>query len=192
MTKGNKGVPVSRKGLQKRNEEAVTAAKSRAERDAEVARLLPKPTGTLTMPSAERVFTQAVNAMAWPKAKPDEAVVAGFSILCEMAPKTRIEAMLAVQMLATHDAALAFLHRATLPDQEADRIDAIVTRATRLMRLFTEQLEAMQKLKGMAGQQRVTVEHVHVHEGGQAIVGAVSANRGAGEGVRGDDRSKTP
>ena len=37
-----------------------------------------------------------------------------------------------------------------------------------------EQLEAMQKLKGKAGQQKVTVEHVHVHEGGKAIVGAVS------------------
>jgi len=52
------------------------------------------------------------------------------------------------------------------------------------MRLFNEQLEAMQKLKGKAGQQKVTVEHVHVHEGGQAIVGAVSAGkvgRGGGQ-----------
>ena len=42
------------------------------------------------------------------------------------------------------------------------------------MRIFNEQLEAMQKLKGKASQQKVTVEHVHVHEGGQAIVGAVN------------------
>jgi len=40
------------------------------------------------------------------------------------------------------------------------------------MRIFNEQLEAMQKLKGRASQQ--AVEHVHVHEGGQAIVGAVN------------------
>jgi len=37
-----------------------------------------------------------------------------------------------------------------------------------------EQLEALQKLKGKATQQNVTVEHVHIHEGGKAIVGAVS------------------
>jgi hypothetical protein len=32
------------------------------------------------------------------------------------------------------------------------------------MRLFIDQLEAMAKLKGKVGQQKVTVEHVHVHE----------------------------
>jgi hypothetical protein len=32
---------------------------------------------------------------------------------------------------------------------------------------FGAQLEAMQKLKGKSGQQRVIVEHVHVHEGGK-------------------------
>ena len=41
------------------------------------------------------------------------------------------------------------------------------------MRLFTEQLEAMAKLKGKSGQQRVVVEHVNVAAGGQAIVGTV-------------------
>ena len=57
-----------------------------------------------------------------------------------------------------------------------------MVRATRLMRLHLEQIEAMQKLKGKAGQQKVTVEHVHVHEGGQAIVGAVSSTKGEGDG----------
>jgi hypothetical protein len=52
------------------------------------------------------------------------------------------------------------------------------------MHVFGEQLEAMQKLKGRSGQQKVTVEHVHIHRGGQAIVGAVTT-RGGGEGGRG-------
>jgi hypothetical protein len=34
------------------------------------------------------------------------------------------------------------------------------------------QVEALQRYRGK-GQQKVTVEHVHVHAGGQAIVGAV-------------------
>jgi hypothetical protein len=50
------------------------------------------------------------------------------------------------------------------------------------MRLWPEQLEVMQKLKGKSGQQSVTVKHVHVHDGGQAIVGTVTA-RGTGRGV---------
>ena len=45
------------------------------------------------------------------------------------------------------------------------------------MRLFNEQLVALAKLKGTTSQQRVTVEHVHVSDGGQAIVGAVSATK---------------
>lgn len=65
-----------------------------------------------------------------------------------------------------------------------------VASATRLMRLYTEQLEAMAKLKGKSTQQKVIVEHVHVHSGGQAIVGAVrtprsgKAGRGAGDGLQ--------
>ena len=52
-------------------------------------------------------------------------------------------------------------------------------RATRLMRIFTEQLDAMAKLKGKSGHQKVTVEHVHVHKGAQAIVGAVTTSKEA-------------
>jgi hypothetical protein len=41
----------------------------------------------------------------------------------------------------------------------------------------------MQKLKGKAGQQKVTVEHVTVNQGGQAIVGVV-ATGGVGDANR--------
>jgi hypothetical protein len=47
------------------------------------------------------------------------------------------------------------------------------------MRLFVEQLEAMARLKGKTREQKVTVEHVHVYEGGQAIVGAVTGKEEA-------------
>jgi hypothetical protein len=48
--------------------------------------------------------------------------------------------------------------------------------------LFNKQLEAMAKLKGKTRQQKVIVEHVHVHHGGQAIVGTVTATRTEGTG----------
>jgi hypothetical protein len=40
------------------------------------------------------------------------------------------------------------------------------------VRTFTAQLEALQRYRGK-GQQKVTVEHVNVNAGGQAIVGTV-------------------
>jgi hypothetical protein len=68
-------------------------------------------------------------------------------------------------MIATHEAALLFLAIATREDQTAEGRDANVLRATRLMRLHIDQLEAMQKLKGKSGQQKVVVEHVNVQLG---------------------------
>ena len=97
-------------------------------------------------------------------------------LLLELRTGNATEAMLAVQMLGTHEAAVKFLNSALLEGQTSEAMDANVLRAQRVMRLFVEQLSAMAKLKGKIGQQKVTVEHVHVNAGGQAIVGHVAAN----------------
>lgn len=132
---------------------------------------------------ADRMAHQMANALVWPKPKDEnEYLIKAITALAEFAPKNSIEASLAAQMTATGEAALMFMERATRQDQGSEVIDLNVARATRLMRLHLEQVEAMQKLKGKAGQQKVTVEHVHVHEGGQAIVGAVSTTQGEGDG----------
>jgi hypothetical protein len=105
-------------------------------------------------------------------------------MIAEFQPTNPTEALLAVQMFGVHEAATLLLKRATVEGQTLEGTDANVLRATRLMRLFNEQVELMAKLKGKTSQQRVTVEHVHVHQGGQAIVGAVSAaklDRGEGD-----------
>ena len=67
--------------------------------------------------------------------------------LREIDPQNAAEAMLAVQMFGVHNAAVMFLQRATRCENVA-ATDANVLRATRLMRLFNEQLGAMAKLKG--------------------------------------------
>jgi hypothetical protein len=46
------------------------------------------------------------------------------------------------------------------------------------MRTFTNQVETLKRYRSGA-QQTVKVEHVHVHEGGQAIVGNVETGGGA-------------
>jgi hypothetical protein len=52
-----------------------------------------------------------------------------------------------------------------------------LSKANKLSRTYATLLEALNRHRGK-GQQKVTVEHVHVHEGGQAIVGAVQTPGG--------------
>ncbi len=63
--------------------------------------------------------------------------------------------------------------------------DAGVNRATKMLRTFTMQMEALKRYR-TGGEQKVIVEHVHVNQGGQAIVGAVSTG---GKG-HGDERGE--
>jgi hypothetical protein len=87
-----------------------------------------------------------------------------------------IEAMLAVQMVATHFAATRALRRLKGSDTVSQQ-DSNGNLAVKLLRTFTAQTEAFQRYRGK-GQQKVTVEHVHIHKGGQAIVGSVSQSGG--------------
>ena len=95
-------------------------------------------------------------------------------VLAELRPTSALESLLAVQMFGTHQAAILFLRNAVAEDQSPEGRNAHLARSTKLMGLFLQQIEALQKLRGKATQQKVTVEHVHIHEGGKAIVGAVS------------------
>ena len=86
-------------------------------------------------------------------------------------PENETAAMLASQMALTHSLAMDMLSRVRRADLlvQAEALGAL---ATKLLRTFTMQTEALAKLK-RRGEQTVRVEHVHVYPGGQAIVGAV-------------------
>lgn len=86
-----------------------------------------------------------------------------------------VEGILAVQMVATHVAAIGALRR--LKDSGmVTQQDSNGNLAIKLLRTFTMQVEALQRYRGK-GQQKVAVEHVHVHDGGQAVVGAVQPTK---------------
>jgi hypothetical protein len=95
-------------------------------------------------------------------------------------PSDGAESMLAQQMVGTHFAALECLRRAALPKQTFEGRDMALKHAHKLMTLYARQLETLNKNRGK-GQQKVTVEHVHVAAGGQAIVGNVEAGHRANE-----------
>lgn len=102
--------------------------------------------------------------------------------LAGIAPQNTLESMMGVQMVGCHNAATEFLRRALRPDQTTAGVDLNVNRATKLLRTFTAQVEALQKLRGK-GQQTVRVEHVTVNAGGQAIVGHVEHKAGGEGGI---------
>ncbi len=67
-------------------------------------------------------------------------------------------------------------------------IDANINSATKLLRTFTTQMEALNRHRGKVGQQMV-VGNVNVNEGGQAVVGQVSHD-GRGKASTEDDADK--
>src|SRR5271165_1216939 len=96
-------------------------------------------------------------------------------------PENEMAAMLASQMAATHSLAMDMLGR-TRRAEMLEQMQAHGALATKLLRTFTAQTEALAKIK-RGGEQTVRVEHVHVYPGGQAIVGAVSNRHTEGGGV---------
>jgi hypothetical protein len=80
--------------------------------------------------------------------------------------------MLAAQMAAVHMAALASARRLALADSLPQQ-DAAERAVNKLSRTYATQMEALKRYRS-GGEQNVTVQHVSVSEGGQAIVGNVT------------------
>ena len=80
-------------------------------------------------------------------------------------------------MIGVHNLAMTAMGRAMIDGQTFEGRQASVNQSTKMLQTFTAQVETLKKYR-TGGQQKVTVEHVHVGEGGQAIVGNV--NQGGG------------
>ena len=127
------------------------------------------------------IANQAVQSV-WAKNSNEEqrknlfnATVAG---LIGIAPRDELEGMLAAQLVACHNASMECFRRAMIGEQTFEGRSENLSQANKLSRTYATLLEALNRHRGK-GQQKVTVEHVHVHDGGQAIVGNVE-----GGGIR--------
>ena len=67
--------------------------------------------------------------------------------------------------------------RAMIPDQTFEGRQENLNQANKLSRSYAVLLDALNRHRGK-GQQKVTVEHVNVHAGGQAVVGTVATGGG--------------
>jgi len=97
---------------------------------------------------------------------------AGLAAIDGIKPADETEAMLALQMVATHQTAMDMLIHAKGVENTPHRQEC-GSLAVKLLQTYTAQVEALSRLR-RGGEQRVVVQHVNVNEGGQAIVGAVS------------------
>jgi hypothetical protein len=95
------------------------------------------------------------------------------AFLASVKPGDAVEGMIATQLYASHAAAMECYRRAMLPGQPVEAKQINLTLAAKLTKANATQVEALKKYRSK-GQQKVIVEHVHVYEGGQAIVGQVT------------------
>lgn len=97
-------------------------------------------------------------------------------VIRSVAPRDGLESMLATQMGAIHAATMMLARRLNLVDNITQQ-DAAERALNKLARTYAMQMETLKRYR-TSGQQKVTVEHVTVNAGGQAIVGAVETGGG--------------
>jgi len=94
------------------------------------------------------------------------------SVIKGIEPRDQLETMLAAQMAAVHVVSMSFAryfaHIETLPQQ-----DSAERAFNKLTRTFAMQMEALKRYRSGA-EQKVTLQHVSVAGGGQAIIGNVT------------------
>ena len=129
---------------------------------------------------------QAVLAAGGKLAQDNAANSYSFAAIHSLGARDGLEALLVVQMVGVHTMALKFLANAAREDQTEHGRELNTNLANRLLRTFTAQVEALKKYRSK-GEQHCTVEHVHVHSGGQAVVGTVPAT--GREREEGDERN---
>jgi hypothetical protein len=91
-------------------------------------------------------------------------------------PRDELETMLATQMGAIHAATMMMARRFNHVENIRQQ-DAAERALNKLARTFAMQMDTLKRYR-TGGQQRVTVEHVTVNSGAQAIVGAVTTGGG--------------
>lgn len=102
----------------------------------------------------------------------NDKLAAAVETLKGIKPADELEGLLATQMIATHSVAMDCLRRAMLEGQPFEGRDLNLKHAEKLLTIFSQQIATLNKHRGK-GQQKVTVEHVNIAAGGQAIVGNV-------------------
>lgn len=104
---------------------------------------------------------------------------AGLALINSMQPQSELEALLAVQIVATGFSGLRFL-RESHRQMTNDFIDVYGGYAEKLLRLQNDLIRAFDRHR-RGNRQTVEVRHVHLHPGSQGVIGIVNHERKEGD-----------
>ena len=160
-------------------------------------RRLPQPqqsNGLAALPSGEissLLVRQALQSLPYSadiSARDDASnKAAAIDLMEALEPKDAIEGMLSAQIVGLHNMTMDCMRRAQIstgPDRES-----LLNQLNKTSRTFGLLVETLNKHRGK-GRQTMVVEHVHVHQGGQAIVGHVEAGARVGDSEPGGGAKK--
>lgn len=127
--------------------------------------------GTSDLSLGTLLLNAGVNGIFSPEKRTNDAIRSIIPFYDDTKPHSPLEAMLLTQMLALHLQSMDMLNLANRVAGNSTREDCL-RMATKLISTFTACLGAYERFR-RDGKQSIRVDHVHVHSGGQAIVGNV-------------------
>lgn len=126
--------------------------------------------GSMSDKFNNKVAHEAMNALWLPERgdceKEQETMQAVVDAMGGIAPQDELEGMLATQLCAAHSASMENHRRAFLAGLTIEEKKLFMLAGDRASRTFVALSDSLNKHRGK-GQQMVTVEHVHVYEGGK-------------------------
>ncbi len=134
--------------------------------------LLMEALGTVELDFLDGLLGQLANAGTQGRVVDERGLNFMLAVVKGVEPKDQVETMLAAQMAAVHMATMTFARRLAHVDNIPQQ-DSAERAFNKLARTFVAQVGALKRYR-TGGQQTVTVEHVNVGAGGQAIVGNVT------------------
>jgi hypothetical protein len=146
-----------------------------------------KAVGSTDSDFLDGLTKQLVNAGSRGSAADEDGINFMLAVVKGVEPRDQIEAILAAQMAAVHMATMTFARRLAHVDNIAagQRLECLQQAHQDVCRSG----EALKRYRS-GGEQKMTVQHVHVAEGGQAIVGNVNApTEGVGSRKKSEDQS---
>ena len=144
--------------------------------------LIMESLGTADFDFYNGLLTQLANVGTQGKTPDERGTNFLLAMVRGIGPKDEIEAMMAAQMAAVHMTTMSFARRLAHVDNILQQ-DSAERAFNKLARTFAVQVEALKRYR-TGGEQKVTVQHVTVNDGGQAIVGTVSPQVGGREDAR--------
>jgi len=140
--------------------------------------LLMEALGTVEPDFAAEFLPQLAKAATRGQKVDEVALNFMIAVIKGVDPKDQVEAMLSAQMAAVHSLTMTFARRLNNIDNIPQQ-DSAERAFNKLARTFAAQVETLKRYRS-SGEQKVTVEHVTVNEGGKAIVGNVLTHGGGG------------